>query len=171
MGNPLGSLEKYLSQNKQIILERWQELIWGTYPAETARFLQKNNQFENPVGHDIREGIQGIFDGILQCQDKKVFYPFLDKIVRIRAVQSFSPSQAVAVVFFLKQAVREELRKEIAAHKIPYGELLTFESKVDEMALLTFDVYMECREKLSEIRINEVKNRTYKLLQKANLIV
>lgn len=172
MDTALGNLEKYLSQNKKTILEKWYDLILKTYPEETARFLRRNkDQFENPVGHDIREGIQGIYDGILQGSGDEKFYPFLDKIVRIRAVQDFSPSQAVAVIFFLKQVVREELEEEITGGKINLAELLVFESRVDKLALITFDIFMECREKLAEIRINEVKNRTYKLLQKANMIV
>jgi hypothetical protein len=46
-----------------------------------------------------------------------------------------------------------------------------FDSKVDHLALLAMDVYSQCREKLYEVRVGEVKNRSFRLLQRANLLV
>jgi hypothetical protein len=48
--------------------------------------------------------------------------------------------------------------------------LLLFESKIDDLALLSFDIYMKCREKIYELKSNEVRNMTFRLLQRANLI-
>jgi hypothetical protein len=41
---------------------------------------------------------------------------------------------------------------------------------IDEMALAAFDVYMQCREKIYEMKANEMKSRTYKALVRAGLI-
>jgi hypothetical protein len=35
---------------------------------------------------------------------------------------------------------------------------------------VAFDIYMECREKLHQIRVSEVKNRTFKAMERAKLI-
>ncbi|NTW35488.1 MAG: multidrug effflux MFS transporter [Syntrophobacteraceae bacterium] len=53
---------------------------------------------------------------------------------------------------------------------ISQEDLVEFEQKVDEMALLAFNVYSDCRERLYELRVNEVKNRSFRLLQRADLL-
>ena len=43
------------------------------------------------------------------------------------------------------------------------------ESKIDTMALLAFDIYMKCREKIYEIKLDEVKGereRLFRLLER-----
>jgi hypothetical protein len=94
----------------------------------------------------------------------------LDRIIRIRAVQDFSPAQAISFIFFLKQVVRDELQSDIHENRISTSELVAFDAKVDELALLAFNIYMQCRERLFEVRLNEFKNRTHRLLQRANLL-
>ncbi len=49
-------------------------------------------------------------------------------------------------------------------------ELVIFESRIDAIALHAFDSFMKCREKIYEIKTNETKNMTFRLLQKAQLI-
>ena len=164
------SLEKLLEEKKAAILERWFDLILETYPTDTRQFLEKNkNRFSNPVAHEISRGIEGIFDQILGGGSSKEDSPFLDKIIRIRAVQDFRPSQALGFVFELKTLVREELAGIINDRHIS-EELSKFERKVDQLGLLSLDLYMNCREKLYELRVNEVKNRVGRLIERANKI-
>ena len=49
-------------------------------------------------------------------------------------------------------------------------DMSAFDAKVDELGLLAFDVYSRCRENLFEVRMKEVKDRTYRLLQRAEII-
>jgi len=163
-------LENLLSQKRAAILERWFHLILEAYPIDTSTFLKKQkDRFANPVGYTISQGIEGLFEELLQGMDSDKVSSFLDNIVRVRAVQDFSPSQAMAFIFLLKKVIREELKSEMRENGLA-EELLIFESKIDALALLSFDIYMKCREKIYEIRVNEVKNSVYMLLRKANLI-
>ena len=50
-----------------------------------------------------------------------------------------------------------------------YEEILEFESRIDRLALISFDVYMNRKEKLYELRVKEVKNRVSGLLRMAGL--
>lgn len=141
------------------------------YPRETARFLrEERDQFANPVGHAFYRGIEGLYEELLRGWDPEKVNLFLDKIMRVKAAQGFTPSQALAWLFGLKKVVREELAAGIRGGQIS-SELLAFESKIDDLALLSFDIYMACREKIWQIRLNEVKDRTYRLLQRAELMV
>ncbi len=164
------NLKDVLSEKRSAILKRWFDVIVETYPADTAVFLKnQKDRFANPVGATISQGIENIFDELLQGGDIGRVSPFLDNIVRIRAVQDFTPSGALTFIFNLKKVIREELESE--ADKTPIlKDLTALESRIDDLALLSFNIYMQCREKLYDIRANEVKSRTFRLLQRANLI-
>ena len=163
-------LEKLLSEKGPAILNKWLKLILESYPTNTQRFLKKQkDQFANPVRHTISKGLENIYKELLKGVDRERLSPFLDSIIRIRAVQDFSPSQAIAFVFQLKKVIREALDKEIGAHQLS-GELLAFESEIDELALIAFDVYMKRREKIYEIKAKEAKSHVSRLLERAGLI-
>ncbi len=68
----------------------------------------------------------------------------------------------------LKKVIREKLEREVRENGIS-EELIELESRIDGLALLSFDVYMKRREKLYEIRVNEVKNRVSGLMRRAGL--
>jgi hypothetical protein len=130
---------------------------------------EEKDQFANPVGCTISNEIAALYDELLQGTDTEKLSPFLERIIRIRAVQDFSPSQAIGFIFSLKRVIRDELGSEIRKDGI-VEELTTFESRIDELALRAFEIYVRCRERVYEIRVNEVKNRTFGLLKRANLL-
>jgi hypothetical protein len=114
-----------LLENKQKILKKWFDLISETYPPDTTSFLKgQKNRFDNPVGYTISEGIEVLFEELLRGVDYDRVSPFLDNIIRIRAIQDFTPSQALGFVFLLKKVIREELANEIREHQM-FEELLT----------------------------------------------
>jgi hypothetical protein len=163
-------IEKYLSQKKKSILKKWFQLILKTYPEETAQFIKKEKDpFANPVGSTIGKGFEDLFEALQKKIDPKTVSSFLDPIIRIRAIQDFSPSRAINFIFLLKDVLREELKSEIQDANI-LRELLEFESRIDELALIAFDIYMKCREKIYELKANEIKDRYFRLLQRANLL-
>lgn len=166
----VANLKNILSEKKPDILRQWIDYILDTYPAETAKFLrEKKNRFTNPVAHSVAEGAEGIFENLLQGIDQNKVSVFLDNIIRIRAIQEFTPSQAIAFVFALKKIVRDELTKEIREHGLS-DELTLIEDNIDSLGLLAFDIFMRCREKLYDIKANEMRNMTFRLLQQANLV-
>ncbi len=165
------NLEKFLLQNRSSILKTWLDLIWASYPPDTRRFLKdRNDRFANPVGFTIQNEIENLFKELVS--DKKLdadrISPVLDKIIKIRATQDFTPSQAIAFVFLLKRAIRENIDKERRENSL-FEDLLRFESKIDEVALLAFDIHLKCREKLYEISANHAKNQVSGLLRRMGL--
>lgn len=149
---------------------KWLKLILESYPADTQRFLKKQKDpFANPVRHTISREIENLYKELLQQFDRQRVSSFLDRIIRMRAVQDFSPSQALAFFFQLKKVIREELEEEIRENQL-YDELRGFESKIDDMALIAFDIYMGCREKIYELSAKEARNQVYRVLQKKGLM-
>jgi len=162
-------LSTLLEQNRESILCRWFELIRGTYPRITSEFLAKQeDRFQNPVGHAIREGIGPIYDQVVSVMDDQELLRALDRIIRIRSVQEFTPSEAVGFVFQLKTVVREVMGGQLRELD-EWDGLVELESRIDRVALLAFEKYTECREKLHEVRNKEIKSRTMKLLERVNL--
>ena len=164
------NLKKYLDEKRSVILEKWFEAIMATYPTDSTGFLKKQkDRFLNPVGHTVSEGINGVIEALIVGEGFAESMPFLDDIIRVRAIQDFSPAQALNFVFSLKRVVREELEKEIRQNQL-YDELLKFESEIDELALYAFNIYVKCREQLSDLKTDELKRMTFTLLKKANLM-
>jgi hypothetical protein len=150
-------LKDLLSRNETAILKRWFNLILETYPADTATLMRKDkDQFTNPVGSTVSREIEVLFKKLCEGSQNERCQPSLDSILRIRSVQDFSPSQAVGFVFLLKRAIGETLKNEICKESV-MDEWLKFQSSIDGLALQAFDAYMECREKICEIRINQAR--------------
>ncbi|MEI6155223.1 MAG: RsbRD N-terminal domain-containing protein [Deltaproteobacteria bacterium] len=164
------SLRDKIKQKKKVILDGCFNFIAGTYPPTTSQLLkQEKDRFLNPVGYTVQNEIETIFDELTGEMNSSRLYKALEGIIKIRAVQDFSPSEAVGFVFMLKKAVRETAgsvergawSKEHNTKKeesMMVNELLEFEQRIDGIALMAFDIYMECREKIHNIKIKEIKH-------------
>jgi hypothetical protein len=163
-------LKDLLTKNKSEIVKGWINTIFETYPKDTSIFLKtKEDRFTNPVGFAVINGIEKIFDALLEDGDFNESLPYLRDIIKVRAVQDFSPSKATAFIFDLKNVVRDQLDKELRQGQFK-EDLHKFETRVDELALLTFNIYVECREQIYKLKTDELKRMTFLLLKKANLM-
>lgn len=153
-------LKDLLNEKKDPILESWYLQILESYPAAGAQFIKsKKDRFANPIGHAISEEIKVIYGQILANMDYETLWCSLDKIIKIRAVQEFTSSQAVAFIFLLKKAIRDNLEAELTDHNL-LRELTVFEAKIDQVALVAFDIYSQSREKMFEVRLNEYRRQS-----------
>ena len=161
-----------LTGRKEAVVSQWLARALHTYPEHTSRFLhQEKDRFRNPIGHAFREALAALLDELLGGMNAGRITQVLDGIVRIRAVQDFTPARAVGFVFLLKGTIRDALHSpphptSLAVGGEDKGEggrrpdaLTDLEDRIDEMALLAFDVFMRCREQLYEVRANEARRR------------
>jgi len=164
------TLRDTLIKRKDDIVKKWFELVLQTYPEDSKDFFRKQkNRFANPLGHNLKEGISGLFDVIVEYDcDKEKAVPYLDQIIRIRAVQEFSPSEALGFVLEFKKLLRRELVGELDAGLLK--DLNKLEHDLDKLTLEAFNVYMECRERIFELRVNELRNLMFGALERANLV-
>ena len=163
-------LLKIIEQKKAAIVKNWFDLTAQTYAPDTAKFIKsKTDPFANPVGGSILSGLDGLLDQLIHDMDPQIISSHLDPIIRIRAVQNFTPSQATAFILSLKKALRKHLTKELRDIRNIKG-LLELESKIDQLSLMAFDLYMQCREKIYQLSANEMKNRTLRAFERAGLV-
>jgi hypothetical protein len=163
-------LKKVLEKNKSVILKKWFDVVINTYPLDTAQFLKsQNDRFSNPVGITVSEGLNSLFNELITEPDANRLRVYLDPIIRIRAIQDFTPSHATSFILSLKSIIREILKKQLEKDTIP-KELQQIEAKIDSLLLLAFDIYMECREKIYTLKANDEKNKVFKAFKRAGLI-
>jgi len=150
-----GMLQRQLELNRDSILKKWFDSTINTYEPEMIRFLKRvKNPFSNPVRHTIETGLEKIFDGIVNDINIETCYQGLEEIIKLRAVQSFSPSRALAFIFDLKDVVRSVLQSGASAYSMD-KDFQVFEENLDRLIRLAFDIYCNCREKIHEIRMAE----------------
>lgn len=129
------------------ILEQWIAKTIQAYPSAVVPFLSgESDPFRNPVGHTVRQSLATLLDQLHGEMDPGGIAPALDAILRLRAVQDLTASQAVGFIFLLKPILRE---------LAPEHDPVLLGERIDRLALMAFDKYMQCREQVAEIRLRE----------------
>ncbi len=116
----------------------------------------EKDRFLNPIGNVISEGIDVIFDFLVDEKDKDIAINALEGIIRIMALQDIMPSKAVSWVFDLKEILKKKLEKD----DVYSQELYAIFYKIDTLMLMAFDIYMQCKEDINRIRIKEQMAKT-----------
>lgn len=129
------------------MLDRWLACVLECHGEETLRFLgAEKDPFRNPVGHTMRENLGVLLEQVLGRMAPEPAQAALENIVRIRAVQELTASQAVQFVFQLRPILRQ------FPTDVNYEVL---DARIDQLALWAFDEYARCRERLADLRISE----------------
>ena len=155
-----------LLQHRAEILTEWYDGILAEYPKETARFLKRQQDpHANPVGAGLREELAPLFDELVTEWNRERVAASLDRILRVRAVQDFSPSGAVSFLFALKRLLRRHCTSDAVSAE---NDLETLQFRFDEMVLMAFDAYSRCREQVFDIRVKEIRNLSLNRLERLN---
>jgi hypothetical protein len=161
-------LNDFLKQSKQVILQAWFDQTINSYEPEMARFLKREkNQFSNPVRNTIITSFEKIYDSLL-TENPAHGHDGLLEIIKVRAVQDFSPSDALSFLFDLKNIIRSALSKN-ENNIDTINEINDFDNKFDFLLKMAFDDYNDCRQKIQDIKLAEVKSRSeraFEILQK-----
>ncbi len=155
-------MKKTIKKNRDQLLESWFDATINTYPEESARILgKKSDRFDNPIGAVTRETLEDVLNLITEDFSRDGLEQALDPVIRIRAVQTFDPANAVSFVFALK---------EIGESVIEKADIINFYRLVDEMALAAFNRYMKCREDIFLLKATESKRRIHRAFERAGLV-
>jgi len=163
---PAPIIRDLLREQADTIIERWGEAVLSSYPSDAAALFQKQQDpFANPIGASVREGTRGVFQAILDGMDPEELRSHLDTMVRIRAVQELTPSQALSFVFALRSIVREAIPRLDTDPRL-HRERDELEGIIDRVALAAFEVYTKCREELNLLRVTEMKRQVSWVFEK-----
>ncbi|MBF0210687.1 MAG: RsbRD N-terminal domain-containing protein [Desulfamplus sp.] len=183
-------INQTLTLNRDAILNRWFEVAVNSYPEDTARIFKKSkNQFDNPVGSATRQSLEDTLNYITDILssssanlsnssdyknyvthnstiDQNKIENALDPVIRIRAVQNFSASQALAFVFELKTIVKSLFD----GQKDSFDAIEHIDCIVDLVALAAFNRFMKCRENIFLLKATEAKRRIHTAFERAGLV-
>ena len=156
-------LKTTLDQKKETFIAKWFRATIDTYPSQTTKVLGKSSdRFANPVVALTKESISDTFQLFLTDFTPESLEKALDPIIRMRAVQVFSPAEAVGFVFVLKDIGGSLLNE--------YEEFSEFNKLVDKVALAAFNKYMKCREEIFLLKAVESKRRIHNAFERAGLV-
>jgi len=158
-------LVEALHNNRYKIVDKWVEYTLSTYESSSF-FKQEKDAFSNPVGGAVRTALKTLFSLLAKGEDAETFKEPLSQMMHLRSVQDFSPSQAVAPLNAVKHITRDILASDKETKDL-VAELYDFEFAVDLAMLAAFDLYMECREKIYQVRIDEIKSGSHILTDSA----
>lgn len=160
-------LQELLADHKKSILNKWIDLVLASYHADAVNIFKKQkNRFANPVGYNVSHALDKLYQAFVDKTDLELITPVLANFVKIRAVQTFSPSEAVSFVYILKQLVKEYCFSE-GIDTINLEDWLEFEARADRVAYTVFDLYLASRERLYQVRINEIKSGNHMMTDSA----
>ena len=145
------------SEQRHSVAQEWLALTLQTYPSQSMQFLlRESDAFRNPIGQTLKDGIPLLVDEVFGEMNSDRVRQALEGIVRIRAVQNFSAREAVGFVFLLKKIFQDKLPDDPESCR-------ELDSRVDELALVAFDLYVQCRGQISDIQVNEARRRVAQL--------
>lgn len=158
------SFQDLLTENKLKIVSSWIDKVMSTYSVDGARFFKsQKDRFANPLGYSVEKGLEKLFDAIWKGEAIDELPGELVQFIKLRAVQDMEPSKAMAFLFQLKDVVREI--RGITLSDGMEKEWVRFDRVVDQIALLGFDLYMNNRELLNQVKIQEVKRGNSVMLE------
>ncbi|MBO4317246.1 MAG: RsbRD N-terminal domain-containing protein [Mailhella sp.] len=171
-----GELAAALSEAKESLLPLWISAFLASYPLSSTGFIRTNSDpFANPVGNVTRESLDVLYDACAgeDCEPDAV-KAALFKLIQLRAVQDFTPSQVIGALCRLKSLVREKIIEPSLAGPetdavAVVGDFCEMEARVDSLLLLGLDMYAERREKVFRIRVDEIKRSQSQVLRWAKL--
>ena len=149
-------LTEALLQKKTEILSLWIERTLDSY-SSPGFFKKSKDPFANPVGSNISQGLTTLYELLRTGAEAQAYHKPLDQVVRIRAVQDFTPSQALAPLLELKWVIKQVFSGDKETQPL-LRTLDVLDCEIDRMALAAFDIYSECREQLYRNRVRELKS-------------
>lgn len=150
------NFKETLAQKKSAIIQKWIEIVLADYSADGASFFMKEkDRFANPLGFAAKSGLTAVFDQLIGEKPGQEIPSGLRQFVTLRSVQQFSPSAALSFVYQLKSILVAQMGQEVLLSAC--AEWFALEARIDALALKVFDLYMEDRERLYQVKANEFK--------------
>ncbi len=141
------------------IVARWIDYALSSYSSSTF-FKKEEDSFANPVGANCRQAFTSLFPLLVKGGEGSSYQVFLEQFISIRAVQEFTPAQALAPLNAVKHIVREVFTADKEYQHL-VDQLYDFDFAVDLCLLAAFDIYMQYRERLYSVRLEEIRSGSH----------
>jgi len=151
------NLKSILIAKKEALLSRWLREIFNPCGLGGNKLAPAGgDRFTDPVGHTISNNAAHLLDALIKGDDTEASRGCLENIIRIRAVQDLTQSQAVGFMAGLKPIIRSQ----VIAETKKYGlmkELSELENRIDCLGHIADESYINMKRKIRELAINQAK--------------
>jgi hypothetical protein len=147
---------------RDLFVQEWLAYTLRTYPGQTGRFLSHEpDRFRNPVGHTLRAALSEVAGELFGSFDRTRVTASLGEVVRLRAVQEFSPAEAVEFVTLARHVARGLAKTDHP--RLGPGALDVLNARIDDMVVMAADLFEQCRVELRAIAARAARRRVFVL--------
>ena len=139
------NVQKIFREQRAVIVEGWINAGLFDLSPSNDWLLRTKNDLTNPVGDATMKPPASLVTIAGEHVTPQKIKHALDRFVRLRAVQQYTPSQGLGVFFLMKPLLREHILP-LCREKEDLAEYLDAESRLDSVTLLAFDLYSAARE-------------------------
>ncbi|MCL2751060.1 MAG: RsbRD N-terminal domain-containing protein [Coriobacteriia bacterium] len=143
--------EKITSQRERI-LALWKAAALPQDRGLPAKATAKSG-LSVPIDELQRERIDALLDWLVSAEEPAAAREHLREICKVKAVLAQTPSEALGFILELKRIIRLVVDGPAADGK----DLNELDKRIDQLMLLAFDEYSDCRERLMEVKVNEMR--------------
>lgn len=175
--HPMGttvSFAKRMQEQRAAILARWQREVLESFPRQSRKLIAAGqDRFANPLGFALREGVEEVFSFVAGEKPWDEIESALERLVKLRAVQETGGQGPLEFLFALKTILREACGVGTSgdgAGGEPRGlspsdleQWLVLEERIDRVIQAGVAAFVRAREKILELQVNEMRNKTYML--------
>lgn len=139
---------------RSTILDRWLERI-GQDQGAVWLPGTAGDAFRDPLRHVLRQNLSILLEEVLGESEEvnlEAAQTALHNIIRIRVVQSLTATQSVQFLLHLKP---------ILCDVLPGCDLPALDSNIEQLTALAFDEDARCRERIAELRLNELRRMAF----------
>ncbi|MDD5648744.1 MAG: RsbRD N-terminal domain-containing protein [Dehalococcoidia bacterium] len=151
------NLTSLLLQKKETVLRMWLRVIFEPCgPGNVMPLPAGGDRFTDPVGYTISNNAAHLLNALIKGDDPEASRECLEKIIRIRAVQDLTQSQAVGFMTGLKMVMRSLIMEEVTRHAL-MEELNELEKRIDCLGHISDELYVNLKRQIRELAIKETK--------------
>jgi hypothetical protein len=148
------SLDTLPEDVRREFVREWLACTLRTYPDQAGRFLrEERDPFRNPVGSAFSAAFEALAEELFGRFDRARVSAALDGVVRVRAVQGFTPAEAVAFVPMAGDVLPRAA--------LGPSALALVESRIGEMSVLAAEALSACRDQIREIGARAARRRVF----------
>jgi hypothetical protein len=147
---------------RDVFAREWLACTLRTYPEHFGGlFREAASPFRNPVGSTLRAALTGLTEELFGGFDRARVTALVDVVVRLRAVQDFTPPQ---VTEFVTLARRAAARVASTGTPRPGAETLELVSaRIDALTPIADERLARCRDDLRAITERAARRRVFVL--------
>ncbi len=163
----MSEIHHFLRENREAVLDQWLTSAFKMFPEQSRLLMVSNpDPFTSPIRHALSKGMAQLLDRF--CVEEPITGgKELEELGRLLAVQEMPPSQSLPFIFELKTVVRKLAGKNNKRSGFSDRDWDEFQDRLEQVLFHLFDCYLKHREKIYQLKAEEMKQRTYMLLRRA----